>query len=101
MATGHGVCYASDHITVDGREVGFMYRQDPRSDFDSGWRLLSGEETQEYLDVAANLAIYDVNTIANYDPTVIPLLDSPPGSAFERTPGARNFRPVTDWSPER
>ena len=28
--------------------------------------------------------LYDVNTIANYDPEIIPFLDSPPGSAFER-----------------
>jgi len=32
----------------------------------------------------ANVGLHDVNTIANYDPDVIPLLDAPPGSAFER-----------------
>ncbi|MGY3333604.1 hypothetical protein ACVILI_006681 [Mesorhizobium sp. USDA 4775] len=34
---------------------------------------------------ANNHAIYDVNTIANYDPKIIPLLDAPVGSAFIRT----------------
>jgi hypothetical protein len=38
------------------------------------------------------MALYDVNTIANYDPSIIPLLDAPIGSAFGRgSDGA--FRP--------
>jgi hypothetical protein len=33
-----------------------------------------------------NHGIYDVNTIANYDPEIIPLLDQPAGSAYLRMP---------------
>jgi len=33
---------------------------------------------------SSNHAIYDVNTIANYDPEIIPFLNAPIGSAFER-----------------
>ena len=43
------------------------------------------------MDDAANLAIYDVNTIANYDPEIVPLLDAPIGSAFEREGGTGPF----------
>jgi len=68
---------ASDHITVDGKSVGFMYREAPRDSIDSGWHFFSGEETQEYADKAENFAIYDVNTIANYDPSIISHLDAP------------------------
>ena len=84
LARGRGSCVASDLITVQGLKVGFMYREPPDGDLDSGWRFLAGVETQAYLDDAANLALYDVNTVANYDPDVIPLLDAPPGSAFAR-----------------
>lgn len=84
LAPGHGSCLASDQITVDGRPVGFMYREEPDNEFDSGWRFLSGLETDAYIDDLGNVGLHDVNTIANYDPDVIPLLDAPPGSAFER-----------------
>jgi len=84
LAPGRGSCFATDMITVQGLGVGFMYREAPDNDLDSGWRFLAGVETQEYLDVAANLELHDVNTIANYDPGVIPLLDAPAGSAFAR-----------------
>ena len=61
-----------------------MSREEPRDSGDSGWTLLAGAEMQEYLDDARNLALYDVNTIANDDPEIIALLREPVGSAFER-----------------
>jgi hypothetical protein len=35
--------------------------------------------------------IYDVNTIANYDPAIIPYLDATAYSAFERHPDLQRF----------
>ncbi len=84
LVTGHGGCFATDAITVDGRKVGFMYREPPDFEADSGWRFFSGTESEEYLDDPAHTDVYEVNTIANYDTAIIPLLDSPTGSAFER-----------------
>ncbi len=84
LAEGRGSCIASERITVDGKGVGFMYRESPDDPADSGWRFFSGEETQEYADQPANFALYDVNTIANYDPSIISFLDAPCGSAFGR-----------------
>lgn len=89
IVPGRGSCIASDRITVDGLRVGFMYREDPSDNIDSGWRFLSGEESQEYLDDPDHLAIYDVNTIANYDGEIVPLLDAPVGAAFERSAAGR------------
>ena len=84
LVTGRGGCFATDAITVDGRKVGYMYREEPDSAEDSGWRFFSGTESEEYLADPDHTSVYDVNTIANYDPAIIPLLDSPAGSAFER-----------------
>jgi hypothetical protein len=61
-----------------------MYRETPDSDNDSGWRFFSGDETQAYADDPSNFSLYDVNTIANYDEAIIPLLWAPVGSAYSR-----------------
>ncbi len=61
-----------------------MYREKPDKATDSGWRFLAGDETDEYVDNPDNIGIYDVNTIAYYDPDIIPYLDFPTGAAFER-----------------
>jgi hypothetical protein len=84
VAPNRGGCYASDRIVVDGLRVGFMYRETPDFDVDSGWRFMAGSETQDYLDDPNHLGIYDVNTVANYDPDIIAFLDAPINSAFER-----------------
>ncbi|WP_219623785.1 DUF2185 domain-containing protein, partial [Vibrio parahaemolyticus] len=84
LASGYGGCIATDMITVVGKKVGYFYRVEPNYNLDSGWCFMSGDETQEYMDEPTNHEIYDVNTIANYDPDIIPFLDAPVGSAFER-----------------
>ena len=96
LVPGLGGCYATDMITVEGHKVGYMYREEPDFDVDSGWRFLAGVESQEYLDDPDNLTIYDVNTIANYDPDIIPFLDAPIGSAFERDEDSDTFVEIED-----
>lgn len=87
-----GGCFATDHITVLGKKVGYMYRESADRAEDSGWRFFSGEESQAYVDDSSNTSIYAVNTIANYDPAIIPHLDSPAGSAFGRVAGTDRFQ---------
>ena len=87
-----GSCFASDRITVDGSRIGYMYRENPDKDVDSGWRFFAGDESQEYTDTPDNFEIYDVNTICNYDTAIIPFLNAPIGSAFRRVPGTNRFK---------
>ena len=94
LATGLGACLATDKITVDGESVGYMYRESPTFYADSGWRLFSGTEDQDYIDNADNLSFYDINTIANYDKAIIPYLNFPIGAEFERIKGTDNFQTI-------
>ena len=86
-----GAGMATDKITVDGLKVGFMYREEPNHDSDSGWIFLSGTEDQDYADDSKNWMYYSVNTIANYDKAIIPYLDSPIGTNLERLNGTDDF----------
>lgn len=71
-----------------------MYRDEPDHNNDSGWRFMAGDESQKYMDDPGNLAFYDVNTIANYDPDIIPFLEAPFGSAFARNSKTDTFDEV-------
>lgn len=97
LAIGHGGCLATDRITVEGHPVRFMYREAPGNQRDSGWRFMSGFEDDAYMDNLSNHGIYDVNTIANHDPSIIPFLTSHAGSAFEKAPESEGFSVVTGW----
>jgi hypothetical protein len=81
-----GYCLASNLLMKKSKKVGYMYREKPGKNEDSGWRFFSGEEDQEYSDNPNNFKIYDVNTIANYSPDIVPLINSPYGTAFGRDP---------------
>lgn len=87
-----GGCIATDKITVDGELVDYMVRNEPHNDLDSGWIFYSGTEDQDYIDDSNNSAVYDVNTIANYDKAIIPYLDLPVGTELERIRGTDKFQ---------
>lgn len=86
-----GSCIASDQITVDGLQVGFMYREEPQDENDTGWRFIAGNEDQDYLDDPLNSMIFEVNVIANYDPAIIPYLNLPIGFELERLTDSDKF----------
>ncbi|HEV8285884.1 MAG TPA: DUF2185 domain-containing protein [Chitinophagaceae bacterium] len=87
-----GGCIATNKITVEGELVDYMFRDEPNNDLDSGWQFFSGTEDQDYIDDPNNSAIYDVNTIANYDRAIIPYLNLPYGTQLERVRGTDKFR---------
>lgn len=91
-----GGCLASDRITVDGKPVGFMSCDPTERNSDSGWSFFAGDETQAYMDDAANFGIYDVNTIANCDRGIIPFLYALPGQRFEREQRTGEFVEAAD-----
>jgi len=79
-----GSCIASDRITVDGRLVGYMYRESSTNVSDTGWRFFAGDEDASYTSNANNFGIYELNTICNYDNSIIPYLNRPKGTKLER-----------------
>jgi hypothetical protein len=84
LVNSMGSCVVSDKVSVEGLQIGYMYREHPNSDVDSGWRFFSGLEEQDYVDNPDNLMLFDINTIANHDPAIIDYLKSPFGSEYER-----------------
>lgn len=88
-------CIASDRILVDGKRVGYCFREEPDGgDTDSGWRFLAGDESREYLKNPRHSGVYALNTLCNYDPDILPLLEAPVGAAFMRGEDGR-FVPVS------
>ena len=71
--------------TVLGKKVGWCYREQPSEGRpDSGWRFFSGEEDNDYVNDIDHTDVYDLNTICNYDPDILPLLTAPVGTAYAR-----------------
>ena len=93
-------CIATNRITVEGRKVGYCYREEPDGGWDSGWRFTAGDESEAYMDDPNNAGIYKLNTICNDDPDIISLLHTPAPCAFERDESGV-FQQIQGWKPEQ
>jgi hypothetical protein len=45
-----GYVIVSNRVMRDGLPVGYLYREQPDSPEDSGWRVFSGDESADYAD---------------------------------------------------
>ena len=86
-----GYSIVSNIISQNGEPVGFMYREEPFDEEDSGWRFLSGTETEDYLDEDTNSKAISVNAVANHDPSIIPYLIKAEDTAWERIADSDEF----------
>lgn len=79
-----GSCIVSNKITVEGEKIGYMYREKPSNEVDTGWRFFSGNEDDDYTNNPDNFNVFDINTICNYDDTIIPYLNSEINISYEK-----------------
>ena len=93
-----GQCMATKAILEDKAKVGYMFRE--ASDFpdDSGWRIFTGEESLDFVDVDDNIDIYDLSQIINKDPDIEQYLVHPVGTELERVAGRSEFQVVKSES---
>lgn len=79
-------CMATDRIMVEGKPVGYMYREEPSPEHngDSGWRFFAGDEDEEYLGNPEYVGVYSLNVLCNYSPDIGEHLTAPYGTACFR-----------------
>lgn len=92
-----GGLMVSKIIADEKRVAMFMYREKPSNEMDSGWRIFSGYEDQEYTDNPDNTGIYAPQTILEIDPSIADLLLNPVGSVFEREDEDSEWYEVDDF----
>jgi len=78
-----GYVLATKMLVDNKRKVRFMYREEGNAK-NSGWCFFCGDEDKIYTDNPDNIAIYDINTIIAIDKSIVPYLNSVPGSSYER-----------------
>ena len=84
-----GYIIASKRVTEEHLPIGYLYREPPDKERDSGWRVFAGDETQEYADEPTNFAMYNAGTIVEMDPTVASVLATAWPATFFRDASGR------------
>lgn len=78
------LAFVSARVARDGEPVGYMYREPTDRENDSGWCLLAGNESDDYLDDAENVVLMPLRDVIASAPDLEQLLTLPAPVAFER-----------------
>lgn len=89
----------SELCFAKGEYVRFLYREHADREEDSGWRMFTGHETDEYNDNPKNIRIVDVGYMLDRDPSLLTPLKEGIGATFERATKDDAWNRVTDWTP--
>jgi hypothetical protein len=84
-------CFVSNRVLNDGAKVGYLYREAPDNDRDSGWRFTANDESDEYMGDSKNIAFVSVGAVLSRDDSFVHLLDAPEGSSFAWDAGTQSY----------
>ena len=87
-------CFVTKRVLDDGERVDYLYREPPDSEDDSGWRILAGDETDEYMDDPGNIAYVSLGAVLSKDDSFRDLLDTPAPCAYWRDAETGRFDPT-------
>lgn len=77
--------YVSKKITKGGWKVGYMERNEPFHEGDSGWSFLAGNENDKYLSDHRNIDLISVGTVwQQFDSDIFKYIDMPIGTKLIR-----------------
>ncbi|PPK61854.1 DUF2185 domain-containing protein [Actinokineospora auranticolor] len=83
-------------VARDGVPAGRLIRDEPIDERDSGWQVVAGDESREYLDDLSNAVLMPLRELIELDPDLEPLFDAAAPAEFERRGGV--FVPVPESS---
>jgi hypothetical protein len=75
-------CFVTNNILYEGENVGYLYREEPDHEDDSGWRFTTGLETDEYMDDSENSSCVSLGAVLREDDSFLVLLNNNAGVAF-------------------
>ena len=95
-----GGLMVSKMVVEENMKPRFLYREKRSSAQDSGWRIFTGFESEEYTDNPDNTGIYDASIILKIDPSLENILLKGIGSVYEREEDDSDWYRVTDFDLE-
>jgi len=75
-------CFVTNNILYESEKIGYLYREEPDQEDDSGWRFTTGSETDEYMEDSNNISYVSLGAVLREDDSVVKLLDRNSGVAF-------------------
>ena len=78
-----GAAIVSRKVVERTGNIKWLTRETPIAPPDTGWRVLSDRDTDEYLSNPANMTVVDFNELCELEPACIGIYDLPIGSNIQ------------------
>jgi len=92
--------FVSRRLLEQDTRPGFVYREPPDNDDDSGWRALVGDESRAEVDDPGSILLQRVGSMLDRWPELRPVLETDPRlGAWVWDAGAGQFVPHEDSTP--
>lgn len=97
--TKNGFLVLASRLVFDEKlPIRFMYKTVPEHLNDTGWRMFTGYETDDFLaDEMKNLLPVPLEKICLLDPSLTPLVQYNAGTVWERAPDTDGWTQVYDY----
>lgn len=100
LSNALGYAVVSQKVSEEGEFVGFLYREEiPVFEQDSGWRIFSGNEDDDYANNPDNFIIMRLNEVLDKHSEINSLLSQYSG-AWEWDEVNQQYVAVSDWQPK-
>ena len=94
-------CFVNNQILYEGESPNYLYREESMEDdeerdyVDTGWRIMTGKETDEYMENGDNFSFVSLGAVLSRDDSFIEILESEIGSTYERSENGK-FKKVNE-----
>jgi len=84
-------CFVTRRVLYDGLPAGYLYRENPDQENDSGWRIMANDESEDYMDDPDNIFYVSLGAVLSRDDSFRELLEAPVGSTYVRNLDSGHF----------
>ena len=79
------MAYVSKKIINDNYKIGYMHREKPLNNEDSGWSFVAGDESDDYINNRDNIALIRLYDVILLEPSIEEYLEYAIGTTLVRT----------------
>lgn len=99
LSTALEYAIISRQVSEGIEPIGFLYREAAAFEQDSGWRIFSGIEDDDFTNNIENFEIVLLSEVLAENPEIMPLMHETSG-AWEWNDETEQFITAIDWNPQ-
>ena len=91
-------CFVTTKVLNENDKFCYLYRDEPNHEDHSGWHIMAGDKSAEYMGNAKNIAYVSLGVVLSEDDSFIAVIDASVEKAFRKSTITGNFEEINSHS---